>query len=80
MESFKNRDTWRFLQRRARSGARLAFALLKALGTLEKPTPGSTDPEEIEQRMQIEKRQKEAKLMDDDFLASIGGLRLGRKK
>jgi transcriptional regulator with XRE-family HTH domain len=56
-----------------RSDARLAFAVLKELGGLDRPTPGSTDPEEVEQVMEIEQRKAEERLGEQLFWASIGG-------
>ena len=63
-----------------KNGGRPAFALLKSLGTLDRPTPGSTDPEEVEQRMEIERRENESDLSESDLLASLGGYGLGRGK
>jgi hypothetical protein len=63
-----------------KTDGRLALALLKSLGTLDRPTPGSTDPEEIAQRMKIERRETEAELNESDFIASLGGLGTGRTK
>ena len=57
-----------------KTDGRLAFSVLKSMGVLETPTPGSMDPEEVAQRLEIEKREKESKLKDDEFFASIGGL------
>jgi hypothetical protein len=55
--------------------ARLAFDVLKSLGVMERPTPGSTDPEEIQQRMKLDQMQAEADLMTNRFDASIGCLK-----
>jgi hypothetical protein len=63
-----------------KTDGRLAFALLKSLGAMDRPTPGSTDPEEISQQMEIERRKKESILEAESFLSSIGGLGLGGRK
>jgi alpha-beta hydrolase superfamily lysophospholipase len=55
-----------------KSDARLAFAVLKALGGLDRPTPGSTNPEEVEQVMEIEQRKAEEKLGEELYWSSIG--------
>ena len=56
-----------------KSDGRLAFALLKSLGTLDRPTPGSTDPDEVAQRMKIEQRESESESEESDFLSVTGG-------
>jgi hypothetical protein len=55
------------------SDPRLAFSMLKALGTLDRTTPGSTNPEEVEQVMELERQKAEEKLGEQMFFASIGG-------
>jgi hypothetical protein len=60
-----------------KTDARIALTVLKSLGMLDRPTPGSTDPEEIEQLQKLEKKRAEEKLAEEMLLHSLGGL--GRK-
>ena len=73
-------DALNTLAARIKTDGRLAFSLLKSLGTLDRPTPGSTDPEEVSQCMEIERREKENKLRENDLFASLGSLGLGGRK
>jgi hypothetical protein len=50
----------------------LAFAVLKSLGAMEKPTPVSMDPEEIKQKMDLEKQEKENQLKEDEMFGAMG--------
>jgi hypothetical protein len=44
----------------------------RALGALDRPTPGSTNPAEVEQLMEIDRFKAEEKLGEQLFWASIG--------
>jgi hypothetical protein len=55
-----------------KSDPRLAFSLLKALGSLDRPTPGSTNPTEVAQLMEIDRLKAESDLGEKLFWASIG--------
>ena len=63
--------------RAVKSDARVALAVLKALGTLTPPEGGSSDPDEVEMAMDIERRKHERDLqdarsnLDDDPMAAI---------
>jgi hypothetical protein len=59
----------------------LAFQLLKSLGMTNVRAPGSTDPEEIQQEIEIERREGDArrgKRMMEATLGELGGLRSSR--
>src|SRR5205823_5410865 len=60
-----------------RTDPRIALTILKSLGTLDRPTPGSTDPEEVEQRMDLARQKAEADLGQQAFFASLGSIGLG---
>jgi hypothetical protein len=60
--------------RAVKTDPKVALAVLKALGTLEPPKPGSTDPEEVLQRMEVERRDKEEKMAEERYFSSLGGL------
>jgi hypothetical protein len=55
-----------------KTDGRLAYAVLKSMGVLEKPVPGSMDPEEIKQAMEIEEREKENQLKEDEIFVAMG--------
>ena len=60
---------------------RLAFQLLKSMGMVSAPTPGSTDPEEIQQEMEIERREGDArrgKRLMEATLSELEGLPVKR--
>jgi transposase-like protein len=65
-------DAVNTLAARVKTDGRLAFSLLKSLGTLDRPTPGSTDPEEIEVQRQLEAQRAQEKLGQELFFASLG--------
>jgi hypothetical protein len=59
----------------------LAFQLLKSLGMTKTPVPGSTDPEEIQTVMEIERREGDARLgkrLKDAVLSELDGLSIKR--
>jgi hypothetical protein len=56
----------------AKHDARIALSLLKSLGALERPTPGSTDPTEVRQRIEIDRQKADAQLGEELLFASIG--------
>ena len=55
--------------RAVKTDPKVALTVLKAVGALDRPRPGSTDPEEMERRMEIARRQKENKLEEEEFYA-----------
>jgi len=58
--------------RAVKTDSKIALAVVKALGILDRPTPGSTDPEEIAQRQKIEKQRAKKKLEDEMMFGSVG--------
>jgi hypothetical protein len=55
--------------RAVKSDARIAVTLLKAVGALDRPRPGSTDPEEVQRLMEIARIQHENRLDEEFFEA-----------
>jgi hypothetical protein len=55
--------------RAVKNDAKLAMAVLKAVGVLDRPRPGSTDPEEVEKLMEIARLQKQNKVDEEYFFA-----------
>ena len=55
-----------------RRNPHVALAIVKSLGMLDRPTPGSTDPEEIEEQMEAEQRRSATARGEAMFYASIG--------
>jgi len=60
------------LEREVRRNPQIALAIVKSLGMLDRPTPGSTDPEEIEEQMETEGQRSATVRGEAMFYASIG--------
>jgi hypothetical protein len=72
-------DALTTLSRSVQSEPKVALALLKALGTMQAPVPGSTDPEEVEALMEVEQQEAQNKLDEAKLFASVGfGSNLGK--
>ena len=52
--------------------AKTALTILKSLGLLGVPTPGSTDPSEVERKQRLENRKAEGKRFLEEELAILG--------
>jgi hypothetical protein len=73
------------VSRAVRTEPKVALAVLKALGTMQPPTPGSTDPEEVAALMEVEEQEAQNKLDEAKLFASVGfgssfGKPLGKRK
>jgi hypothetical protein len=66
------------LEREVRTNPRVALAVVKALGMLDRPTPGSTDPEVIQEQMEIEEQRSSTARGEAMFYASIGSGKVKR--
>jgi hypothetical protein len=62
------------VSRAVKHDPKIALAVLKAIGTLTAATPGSTDPEEVEERMELNRSQEQQELGEKMFWASIGSV------
>jgi hypothetical protein len=51
---------------------RIALSVLKAIGGLDRPTPGSTDPDEVQRHMKLDRAKAKSKLNDELLLSSLG--------
>jgi AcrR family transcriptional regulator len=58
--------------RAVKTDARIALTVLKAMGVLDRPTPGSSDPEEIAKIQTLERRRVKKKLEEEIFFDSVG--------
>ena len=54
-----------------RGDAKIAMALLKSVGLLTPPTPGSTDAEDVKKEQQIERKRQETDLFIADAAAGF---------
>ncbi len=70
-----------------RTDPRIAMTVLKSVGALDRPAPGATDPDEVQQLMDIAREKSEADLGQQRFFASLGsgslaglGLDSGKKR
>jgi hypothetical protein len=61
------------LGRAVRTDPWIAAMVVKALGGLDRPTPGATDPEEVAELAGIERKKAEAKREEELLWASLGG-------
>jgi hypothetical protein len=62
---------------RLKVDGRLAFSLLKSMGALDRPEPGSTDPDDIEQLMETNRAKERAKMREAQFEAKLEEFGLG---